>query len=230
MKQISIWGYNHKWVARISIVLLWIFLHGLAFLLSTLIEIPGSIAKPGLIAISIASLFLFYETSFNRKNLHYARRKFYDGCLAFSTFLLLLFSFGTDSYNAQTVASASVHSVIPAKQTVNKTEIEPSKKTFIGKKWKQIRHYVTEIKKEMRDSDKTKKTLLIILTILLGAAAIVLVLALSCGIACNGGGEALAIAAAVVGIAGVIFLAYKIIKRIKNGPKVKPTDSEPAKA
>jgi len=230
MKLISIWGYNHKWAARISIVFLWILLHGLAFLLSALIEIPGSIAKSGLIVISIVTLFLFYKTGFNRKSLHYARRKFYDGCVALSTFLLLLFSFGNNPYNAQTVASASVNSIIPAKQTVNKTEIEPSKKTFIGKKWKQIRHYVNEIKKEMREASNTKKTLLIILTIILGLAAIFLVLGLSCGIACNGGGEALAIAAAVVGIAGVIFLAYKIIKRIKKGPKVKSSDSEPAKA
>lgn len=221
MKQISLWAYNHKWSARISIVLLWILLHSLAWLLSGLIDIPPILTKSGSIFLSIAVLILFYEAALAGKRHTYLKRKMLDGALALTTFLLLFFSSGDRLSQGQANAIASVSTIIPAKQYLEKSKIETQKKSPLLKKWKKIRHYTNLIQKELSKDESTKKTLLIILTILLGLAALILVMALSCSISCNGGGEGAALAVLILGGGGIIFLVYKIIQRINRGPRKK---------
>ncbi len=150
-----------------------------------------------------------------------------DGALALSTFLLLFFSFSDRLSQGQTTAIASVSTIIPAKQYVEKSKIEPQKKSPLLKKWKKIRHYTNLIQKELSKDGSTKKTLLIILTILLGLYALIIVMALSCGISCNGGGEGAALALLILGGGGIIFLVYKIIHRINHGPR-KKVQEEPS--
>ncbi len=227
MKLLSTWAFHHKWLARLSIILLWVLLHLISSLLSILIEIPGAITDVGSITVSIIILFLFFETSFSRKSLHYTKRKIYDGCLALSTFLLLVFLQQKSENVGSSIAFASVQSnVHPENKNISSGKIITSKKFTLLKKWKEIRQYVKLIRKEMRDKGSGKKTALIILTIIVGIFALLLIAALSCGISCNGGGEGLAIAVGLIGAGAVIFLIYKVIYRINHGPKKIPPETQ----
>lgn len=73
--------------------------------------------------------------------------------------------------------------------------------------------------------DKTKKTLLTILTIIVALGVLFLVAALSCSIACSGA-EALALLVGLAGLAAVIVFTRLVLRRIKFGPRKKDANEE----
>lgn len=81
---------------------------------------------------------------------------------------------------------------------------------------KQIRQFVQRFRKSYRDKSQGEKIALIALTVV-GAFLLLLVLVgISCNIAC-GGAEALAYVVFFAGTFGIVFLAVRLIQRISRG-------------
>jgi hypothetical protein len=218
MRTTAAWASQNKWKARLCIVLLWILLHVIAFILSGLL-VPGASSVEGIVWILSLSLVAAVSARhLSGRRVAFLRRKVLDGSIAAITFGLLFFAYGDNSLGQQQPlhASSTAHF---SDSAGNSTRIVPFSKVSAKSKWKQIRHYLKLIRKDMRQSSGAGKAALIALVVLLGIGALMLVAALSCSISCNGGGEGLSITVALLGVGLVVFLAYLAINRIIKGPQ-----------
>ena len=99
MRKISLWAKNHKWQARVSIVIIFILLNALGILIGRLLHQLNIVFPPALLYIFTGvflSLFFIYpqrnvkRRTLNRKQF-YAWQKSCDFLLATSTLLLVCF-------------------------------------------------------------------------------------------------------------------------------------------
>ncbi|RYY87549.1 MAG: hypothetical protein EOO15_11580 [Chitinophagaceae bacterium] len=213
---ISVWARGHKGAARLLLVVSLLLLNVTAWIAGNLLAASGFEQAGGLVLLFslIGAVFLL---AYPARGARFSHRKAFDGALAGCTFVLvmLLSAAPVDgplpfaSNNAQ-AASVSAGSEAP-----------PRYKKMLRKLARQIRgHY--------RDGDDAKKTLLILLTVIVGILLIGVVLALACSIACSGA-EVIAIIVGALGITGIVIGAISIIRRIVKGPRKKAeAPKEPA--
>lgn len=105
-----------------------------------------------------------------------------------------------------------------------KKKLKSEIKEKIRKIKQQIKHEIRQIKKELK-KEKGKKGFLIFLTIFFGVIISLVLVGLSCGLACAGH-EGLAILVLALGIPGVVLLMVVMIKNITKdkGPKKKASN------
>lgn len=215
MKRISFWASKHKTATRIFIVLAYIPLNILGLYLGTLLTESDVSLSPGYIysvfLLIIATVFLY------NKQFSYYKRKLADFSLGVLTFAGICF-YGNQVSNQTPVFPFSGLTVaVSLSNYSNLTEIKksnPSKEKLSKKEFKTLRK---NIRKQKNDGSGTN-VLLIVLTIIVALGLLALLASLSCTIACNGS-EALAWIVLLLGTFGIVFLAVRIIRRIKKGPR-----------
>ncbi|MBC7875010.1 MAG: hypothetical protein H7Y01_13490 [Ferruginibacter sp.] len=245
MKKISSWAKDHKWSARIIIVLSFAILNILGVITGGLLTSLG-ITIPGAIFVFFACTycagFIAYPSrSLKKKKLgaaaFYVRQKSCDLLLAGSTFLMIvclgnrpgqLFRYDM-SFNAALASNTS----LPKDSTLNTYKtiaaFSASMKDENGKslKWKErkklLKEQVKAIKKSTEPS-KGGKVALIILSVIVAIGLLGLVLGLACNLSCSGS-DAAAILVGVGGTALVVFLLVITIRAIQ-GKKKKPKDPD----
>lgn len=225
MKRISFWASKHKMPTRIFIVLAYIPLNFLAIYLGSLLAESNFFFSPSFI-YSVFILFITTVFLYNNRFSYY-KRKLADFTLGLLTFLGICYYGNQVSnqtpvfpFSGLTVAvSLSNHSKLKETKEANPFKEKISKKEFKNLK-KNIR--------EQKENGSGKNVLLIVLTILLALGLLYLLAILSCSIACNGS-EALAWIVLLFGTFGIVFLTFRIIRRIKkdsHSPLLKKDETE----
>jgi hypothetical protein len=220
MKSISIWAKHHVWPTRIIIILIIYPLLNLAgWLLGDLLYLNNihlNLAWMYVLALVCFFLCATYPSRKNKQNNFYVRQKLRDVLLALCTFCFIVLT-GNNSNTgvSENASAASVHAAMAATSSLRPTPWHLKK----GKK-KTIRQMLQRLEKKYRDAGKGTKVLLVILTLLAAVLLVYLLAALSCSVACSGA-EALAYILFLVGLAGIIFGATRIIHRILKGPREK---------
>lgn len=216
MKQISFWAREHKTAARIFIVVGYLFLNVAGLFLGDIVHSITGTFNPALILIPIILTiagYIFYPKKKNKsiyKNFYF-RQKLNDLLLIGSTFMFVIFLGNNtntlQSMNQPLLASKIVYypSRIIKPATVNHSS-------------KSLRQRIKAYRKAYKEMTKSQKTLAIIGIVILAVFVAGGVGALSCNIACSGS-ESLSIVVLVIGLAGVIFGAIKLIQRVTRGPK-----------
>ncbi|RYY64315.1 MAG: hypothetical protein EOO12_10010 [Chitinophagaceae bacterium] len=216
MRQLSCWARDHRWPARLLLLLSILLLNVAAWVAGNCLAAGGYDGGPGWIttlAFAASALLLAYPPG----RASYRLRKSFDGALTACTFLLvMLLSAGPEEgplpFQANTAQAAAVSADAPA---------PPKNKKLLRRLARRLRaHY--------RGAGEGGQAALIVLTIVVGLLLAGLVLVLSCSIACSGA-EVLAIIVGALGLAGIVLGVIAIIRRIVNGPRKKPAPTpEPA--
>lgn len=161
-----------------------------------------------------------------RQTVSYARRKLFDLSLGAVTFLMIIYAgnhweklfIKNESAQASKVIRISKDSSIFNHFLIKNfiTSIKEKDVANLSQKEKIriIKKQLKEVKQDKQTS-KSDKTLLIILSVLVAIGLLIGLAALSCSISC-GGAEALALVVALVGTALIIFLLIRVMKRISN--------------
>ena len=228
MKQISFWAKDHKFVSRILIIFGFFFLNITGLFLGDLLHSTDVRFSPlfcFIATVMFISGTIFYPSKKNKKKYadFYRRQKLADGVLIFSTFLLLIY-FGNSVNENRIRISQPVYgiSIMPYSRAISSgspVSIHAGKSSLSKKSVKKTFHKrIKDFRKRYKNSTETEKTILIVLCLLAGGAAIVLLMGLCCSLACSGA-EGLALVVGIVGGAGIIFGLIKLIQRIKRGPK-----------
>lgn len=219
MKNLSIWGQKHPWIAQLSLVALHTYLFSLAaatgiWLYAKTITIPYDWITFSIGIFLLA--FFFYPIRGSKDALFkhsYWRQKCLDLALVCTSMVIVAGVSNqwtrtdqkllSNTYSVQNI----VHKVHP--KTLRK-EKRRAKRAYRKKLLKEIRATVKQIKKQ---KTSTAQTALIILTIIAGLYALLFVTALSCSVSCSGNqGGAMLLLFSGVGL--VIFLAILAIKAI----------------
>ncbi len=230
----SIWARAHVVQSRILIVIIYILLNLIGIYTGNLFR-ELNVIFPGMfftICIVITSLLwmTYPSKSYIKNNIRittsYIRRKSFDLTLASVTFLMIVYvgnNWGnlfvrSESANATRIIRISKDPAIMNNPLI-KNFISLLKNTDLSKlstreKIKLVKDQVRKIRQDP-DTPKKNKTGLIIISVLVAIGLIIGVAALACNISCAGS-EALAAVVAVVGIALVIFLFIKVLKRINH--------------
>jgi len=249
MKKISLWAKNHKWTARIIIVVSFLLLNALGMVTGLLLR-DIRVILPLAALLFFASLYaagiLFYPRkkgagNGQTKSLYYRRQKTCDMLLAGSSFLMIVF-FGNHprqlfNYTPPFASVMAATSSLPKDSSLKIykpiSNFAASMKDENGKllKWKErkklLREQVRAIKHSGGLSNKGKAAL-IILSVIVAMGLIALIGYLSCSIACAGSG-ALAIVVLAGGTALVILLLIHVVRRImgKRKKQIKNPETEP---
>jgi hypothetical protein len=233
MKQLSLWGFRHKWTARVLIVLSYLLLNCLALAVGDILFSYG-IEASGFIVYATAAVYLavfllypFYRHRKEYKN-YYRFQKTCDAILIATSFLLV-----TSAANLRHTTNSPFH--FPAAQAVVPIDIQPAKATAVAEKSKvkslvksfkgKLSSALQKIKAYYQSRSLGGQIALIFLAVVLAAALLYLVLALSCSIACAGSDGA-AILVALLGSAGVIFLFVRALRGIRRMRR-REQDGEP---
>jgi membrane protease YdiL (CAAX protease family) len=224
MKQLSYWAKLHPQSARLIIILLYIPINLIGLVLGSLLWDVGiqlTTAFLQLIVFLVLALFLIYP-----KKATFLKRKIFHGCMALCTFLMICF------YGNQINQPNPHIFVFNSTQAVSYTTInEQPVKAGIGKSKKETHQLKKELRKQLRKSEDGKqlptwaKVLLILLSSIAALFLLVLVLYLSCSLACNGA-EALAIIVLLAGLFGIFFGANRLTQLILGKKRRKRMKSE----
>lgn len=238
MKKISYWAKEHKTIARIAIVVSFIFLNILAFFTGHLLNQIGIFLLPQFLFGSFFIYFIAF-VAYPTKSLkgvklnpstYYRLQKTCDFILAASTFCMIvclcnrperLFQF-YPQIKAVIIASPVKDSLVKYYRSLS--DFNSSLKDGQGNllKWKVrkklLKQQVREIKKD-NNLSKGAKASLIFLSVLVALGLVFLVAALACNLSCNGF-DAAAVIVGIGGTALVIFLLVAVIRAI-NGKKRK---------
>jgi hypothetical protein len=206
MRTISVWAHDHIWPARLLLAACHIVTVSLAWLLvQTCI---GSSLDLGYWAIPFAVAVGGFILS-----RRWDWRSFHLFAATGSFWLVALF-FQSGGSLQQILTTGYLIQQVQASKTYDQPQIKKKKsKTSFFKRIA---------------GDKTKKTLLSILTILVALGVLFLVAALSCSISCSGS-DAMALLVGLAGLAGVIVFTRLVLRRIKFGPKQKDVTVEEIK-
>ena len=215
MKQISFWARGHKSASRVLIIIGFLFLNAAGLFLGDLLHSITGIFNPSLILIPITLTivgYIFYPRKNKSlyKNLYF-RKKFNDLLLIVSTFMFVIL-LGNNTNSIQNM---------PQPLMASNIVYHPSriiKPTTVNHSSKNLRQRIKAYRKAYKEMSKSQKTWAIIGIVLLAGLVAMGVGALSCNIACSGS-ESLSIVVLVIGLAGVVFGAIKLIQRITRGPK-----------
>lgn len=231
--RISSWANNHLWVSRITIIIGHVFLICLATTIGTLLKQLGLNLNSFLIWIGILFvmvLFLIYPVR-NKIFLHrgkplYTRRKFLDFIIVLISFLLItVFSNVNDRFDKHFInlvigdnLIASVSRPAIVRDTTSTILISPSKKIRIDSlKINKGKFRLKDfIKSNRRNTFGVTKGEKIIYTILALTGSVILIIILSlfaCDLACSGA-TAAAILVSILGIGGILFLFFLIMKNL----------------
>jgi hypothetical protein len=112
------------------------------------------------------------------------------------------------------VKDSSVHNNSLIQNFISSINNKDVSKLSQREKMRIIKHQIKTIKQD-KETSKSDKTLLIILSVIVALGLLFGLGALSCSIAC-GGAEALAAIVAIAGTFIIIFLLVRTIKRISN--------------
>lgn len=229
MKSISIWAHTHKAKARLSIFVIYLFLNIAGLFLGDIlysmnIELPEWIL---LVAVLLTIGGTIWYPAKKLKSVYqnyYFRRKLADSILVMTTFIFIIFT-GNQINNSRsgfinnsiagTIIPAFV-SVIPNNVSVDK-EI-PTKTISKKAQRKSFKNWVKSVRKTYKSEGKSNKTLMIILVVIGAAVLSYFLVGLACSLACSGS-EALAFIIGIIGIAGIVFGAIKLIQRITRGKR-----------
>ena len=249
MKKISIWAKNHKWSARILIVLSFVILTIAGITTGILLDSLNITIPAAVLIISFLIYFagiIFYPSKSERKkiiaSLFYKKQKTCDFILAASTFSMLICisndRFRSIQYFSPLQAATASKPITPADSTLKAyksiTAFSASLKNETGKslKWKEKKKLLKEQIRAIKKSGELSqggKIALIILSVIVALGLLYLVAVLSCSISCNGS----AAAALIVGIGGaalVTFLLIIVIRGILGKKKKKAIiQEEPVK-
>ena len=228
MKKISLWAKHHVFATRIIIFFIHLLLIVLAFYISENIPFHFSLKKLSLVLfILILSTFNYYRVK--QKSYLFKKAIYFITSVCF--FLIVCFfskhNFTTNSFQK----SLSAIEITPHHNTSNPTaqqilqSLKYRDKTTLTKYEKRI--LKKELKKQIgiytkstlkHDHISAEQALLIILAIIAALGLLSLLSALACSISC-GGANALAILVFIVGLAGICFGLYFLIKIIKHKRK-----------
>lgn len=225
MKSISSWAANHKVLARICIVAIYVTLNLLGIFTGDLFHSIGIIFNSVflLIALTIGITgLIFYPSKRNKyfiKNF-YLKQKISDCLLVSATFLFIVYTGNSFNNIKRNVATSFVFGFVNTTSPLTKliSEKDYNKAPHLSKKRfrKNIRSIVKNIRKKYKESTRTEKTIYIILSVLGAGALIYLLAGLACSIACSGS-EALAYIVFFVGLGAIIFGLVRLIQRISRG-------------
>jgi hypothetical protein len=204
MRKISAFAYRHFVVAQILITISHVLLLCLAMQLAGLLDSFNIFLSPQILVISL-SLFVLIAFAF-KTNKNYYRKRFKYFSYGLILFVCICCFYSNDSnvrYNTYFTAGGTFTN--PVERTVSKAQHR--------KEWRKA---FKEIKSEIKASKgNTGKTFAIIGVVLGALALLAIVAVLSCSLACNGSG-ALALLVALAGSFGVVLLMTRIIKKINN--------------
>lgn len=235
----SVWARNHLWPARLLIVTCHLLLITSAIitglLLNDLAVFLPAITLPVFTILFLIGMFFYpgKDAKGLSKHLYYVRRKSCDGILAVSTFLMFVFTANhydnpLENYsklNAATLATSALprDSIVKTYKTI--PAFNASMKDENGKllKWKERKKLMKEQLKGIKKAtniSSAEKTMLAILTILVALALMYVVIALACGLACNGADGA-ALLVLIGGTAVVVFLSILVFRAIYRDRKTR---------
>ena len=226
MLVISFWASKHILLARTLLVIAQLLLTVLAVAIGLLLKNESIIIDPVYGYASIL-LFLFAFAAYpsQNKSIHFTKRyrfqKIVDGLLALSTFLMLV-CFSNQSWNHTNAANALMPKRISTvNSNLNKPSIANPDAKVNPKKGEKKRwmNKVMDFLNASKSYTSGEKLILTILAIIGAAALLYLVAALACNISCNGA-EGAAIAVAVVGVGAIIFLFIKLMKHLNRNPTI----------
>lgn len=238
MIQVSFWAKNHKWAARIIIIVSFILLGvsgTAAGLLLRSLEI--SVSFPVLLGFIVlyASGFLLYPVKRKSSGFYafYRRQKIGDLLMVFSTFMMIAgianqpghLTFHLPSFSPASAAESTLPKDSAYKQYKSGKEFAAAVRDENGNllTWKErkkmLKEQVRAIKRDP-DTSPAAKVALIFLCVLLALGLAYLVAALACSLSCSGmvGG---AIVVAVLGAGLIIWLTVSLIRSILGKKTVK---------
>ena len=222
MLTISFWASKHILLARTLLVISHLLLTVLAVAIGLLLKNESISIDPRYGYASIlVFLFAFAAYPSQNKSIHFTKRyryqKIVDGLLALTTFLMLV-CFSNQSWSHTNSANAWMPKRI---SNVNKPSIANPEAKIIPKKAEKKRwmNKVMDFLNASKSYTSGEKLIFTILAIIGAAALLYLVAALACNISCNGA-EGAAIAVAVVGVGAIIFLFIKLMKHLNKNPSI----------
>ena len=235
MLTISFWASKNIILARTLLVISQLLLTILAVVMGLLLK-NESITIDPIFGYTSILLFLFVFAAYPSKNksVHFTKRygyqKIFDGLLAVSTFLMLVCLSNQNWNNIKTV-NAWMPKKISSVKTISSepTAAIPEAKIIPKKAEKrQWMNKVMDFLNASKSYTSGEKVIFTILAILGAAALLYLVAALACNISCNGA-EGAAIAVAVVGVGAIIFLFIKLMKHLNKNPTISRNNSRKKK-
>lgn len=246
MKQISLWAKNHKWQARIVIIVSFVMLTALGLLVGRLMaDIGITFSSVALFAFATAYICgaMLYpakkdKRSGSQSDSFYIKQKSCDLLLAASTFCMIVYIGNhpqslfqhTQPLNATVITEPSLPKDSISKNYKSINDFNASMQDENGNmlKWKERKKLLKQQVKEIRkakDLSKGEKTMLMILSVLVAVGLLVLVGAASCNLSCSGS-EGAAVLVGVGGTVAIIILLIIVIKAI-YGKKKKKKEPEP---
>jgi hypothetical protein len=220
MKKISFWAHENKKTARLTIVISYILLNVIGLFLGDVIHSLNVELTPLFLAIAILLTligWMIYPSMSRKKEYSnfFWRQKSADLILVSATFLFVVYMGNALNSNDNIFRNNTQAAAI---LFTNVSHVTNTPKTTVSKKSlrKKIRSEFKRLRKAYKDSTDTKKTIYIILAVLVAVGLTSLLSAAVCSISCSGS-EALAIVVLIVGLGGIIFGLVKLIQRITRG-------------
>jgi hypothetical protein len=231
MKKISLWAKNHKWIARITIIVSFILLNCIGIVIGFLFDELKVSIPAVLFVITVAFYFsglILYPLKQERKRskpgFFYVKQKSCDFILAAASFFMFIYIgnhpgilfLNNPVVNATLPGSRSLPEDSTTKPHKSISSFLTSMKDEDGKtvKWRERKKLLkAQIKslKKANDLSKGEKIALIILSVLVATGLLFLVASASCSLSCNGADGA----AALVGIGGTALVIFLFILALR---------------
>ncbi len=243
MKKLSLWAKHHIWQSRALIVFIYILLNIIGIYIGRLLNEINMIVPQFLFIVCIILTGVLWITYPHRQNLKqrnifsslYMQRKVFDFSLGVVTLLMIIYIGNNRERLFITTGTATASFIIRGAKDTTLYD-NPLIKNFVSsiknrhnshltqrEKLRLIKDQIKTIK-HSKDTSKTNKILLIILSVFIALNLLAGISALSCNLSCSGS-EALAI---IVGIAGTFFVIFFLVRTIRriNHPREKSKQSD----
>ena len=242
MKKLSFWAHRHPGHARLAIVFALLTVNGLAILTGWLLR-QMDVSLPLSLLLTGAGLYAYsliaYPYKRGRGARYYWKQKRMDIGLATASFLMviymgnrpeMLFQYSTPFSSALATLPYSTGDSLTKKTYKSPSEFNASIRDENGKllKWKERKKLLKEQVRAIKNTSglsRKDQVGLIILSVIVAIGLIILIGALSCSIACGGSGV-LAVIVAVGGVALIIFLLLRIIRKLSRREPPTPVEKE----
>lgn len=225
---ISTWASRHKWPARALLAGALLLLHAVGLFTGGLISLQGHTLPASVLQLlclaAIVAAAAYPSATARGKKETYGRRKSMDAVLIICTFGMLVFTGNNAGSTSEYPVARSWGTAGYASHANNSQPAQPHAGQSAGARLQSatgsirtgIRHFRTYYK----EMSKGGKIGLTALTVVVAALLIVLLIGLSCSIACSGA-EALGVAVFVLGAAAIIFFSIRTIRYIFKGKRKK---------
>lgn len=221
--KISYWAKENLWKARMLIIMGLIALTNCAIFWGELLHEEGFYLSDSILYVS-AIVFIGFAITYPISNSHqkknvFLQRKLSDFTLMLTTALMVMVQSNhlasNKPYTSSLQMEGTAYAWVPKKIENSKTEQLPSLNKEEKRNFKKA--IISELKanKSYSNGEKVVLTLLSVL----GAAALLILLAMAvCNLSCSGA-EGAAVLVAVAGVGAVVFLFVLIMKRIHGQNK-----------